>query len=165
TITVKQLHRYASIQMKTADDNMSYPARLKKEIKIPSGHEIVVTAWVGIQSCKSAVFQPDLRMLYKRNLLIPNALVEIQSYKMLSTIRNPNKYSIMLQTNTQLGEIFRMTSRAKIFALSSNQLCQQSNIDKKIPLHISIAFDALLKHIDDNRQRQQVQDILNRHYH
>ncbi|CAF4537258.1 unnamed protein product, partial [Didymodactylos carnosus] len=44
TITVKQLHRYASIPMKTDDDNMSYLVRLQEEIKIPSGHEIVVSA-------------------------------------------------------------------------------------------------------------------------
>ena len=130
TNKIEILGNKAAVSLRTSSRKRRIPVKLRKSMTIPSRTEQMVEAFTSIPQASKVLFSPDLCVQGNKNLVIPQAIIEIQDHCTKLIITNINDYPLYLASDTNLGFISFPTRNDQIVNQNDaklNNLKQNNN--------------------------------------
>ena len=108
---------------------------LAKDVVVPSRCSQIVLASLQSRFIPSElIFQPDRRLFYKKQLLIPVCLVSTNFFDSTTTIRitNPTDKEITIKRGAKLGRVINSVDDYELVLQDGNDQCQRINSVQKM---------------------------------
>ncbi len=102
---IEILGNKATVPLRTSFNKSFMPITLKVATSIPPHTERIIEACTSIRQATKALFSPDLHFMNHKNLLLIQAIIQIQNNSTKLVITNTNDYPVQLERDAKLGFI------------------------------------------------------------
>jgi hypothetical protein len=100
---IRILGNKASISLRTSSNNILIPVKLRYSTSIPPHTDQIVEVFALVAQAPKVLFSPNLQLQKRKNMVLAQALIQIQDYSTKLTITNLNDSPLYLSCDTHLG--------------------------------------------------------------
>ena len=168
SLSINKNGTISSVNLLKFNTNQNHNVRICNDCPLnPMEEKLVEIKIVDLPNCDTAQFNPTPRLIYQDAILIPHALIQVENYRSLMTIRNISNQSRIIKKNTPIGTVEVESPNSNCYMISGIETSSTTQPAQEINKVISNEIEETLKqmtlHLKEN-QKQLLLPILYKHH-